>query len=131
MIPGEWAPQCTHFARFSLTYDLLRSLGIKNIKHYTRWYGEGWNGGSSLWEDVPACTGNDTSMAPAAFPAASFPGSLKRFHETVGTDKTLWAHNGLWTTASPYRKRYPFAEGASDEETPPQGPELWETAGNE
>ena len=30
-----------------------------------RRYGEGWNGGASLWEDVPQCTGNDTSLAPA------------------------------------------------------------------
>jgi hypothetical protein len=36
----------------------------------------------------------------------------------------MWAHNGLWTAQSPYRKTFPFAE---DEAVgPPQGPELWQ-----
>ena len=27
----------------------------------------------------------------------------------VGLEKTLWAHNGLWTEASPYRKNKDYA----------------------
>jgi hypothetical protein len=86
---------------------------------------QGWNGGSALWEDVPQCTGNDTSLEPNAYPAATFPKGLKAFHETIELDKTLWAHNGLWTAASPYpyRKNYSFADG--EEEGPPQGAALW------
>ena len=40
--------------------------------------------------DVAACTGNDTSREPAAFPADTFPRGLKAFHKTVGEDKTIW-----------------------------------------
>jgi hypothetical protein len=87
-------------------------------------YGEGWNGGVSLWEDLPTCTGNDTSSAPAAYPADSFPKGLQAFRETVGLDKTIWVHNGAWTAASPYRSRFPFAE--NEPQGPPQGPELWD-----
>ena len=41
----------------------LREQGIP-IRHFlldSWWYGEGWNGGVSYWEDVAACTGNDTA----------------------------------------------------------------------
>ena len=104
----------------------LKAQGIP-IRHFlldSWWYGEGWNGGVSLWEDVPACTGNDTSRAPAANPADSFPrGGLKAFRETVGLDKTIWVHNGAWTADSPYRSEYLFASG--EPKGPPQGPELW------
>jgi hypothetical protein len=27
----------------------------------------------------------------------------------VGLEKTLWAHNGVWTEASPYRKNKDYA----------------------
>ena len=47
---------------------------------YCRWYGEGWNNGVSLWEDIPQCTGNDTSMAPGAYPGDTFPKGLKSVH---------------------------------------------------
>ena len=60
---------------------------------------------------------------PAAYPADSFPQGLKRFRETVGADKVIWVHNGLWTDKSPYRKQYPFAD--NDPMGPPQGPALW------
>lgn len=56
------------------------------IKHFlldSWWYGEGWNGGAALWEDVPQCTGNDTSLAPNVYPADTFPKGLKHFHEQV------------------------------------------------
>jgi hypothetical protein len=104
------------------------------------WYGEGWNGGTALWEDVPECTQNSTSMAKncadpkhpkhpkvpdCAWPANSFPLGLKKFHQTVGEEKTIWAHAGLWTFGSPYRSKYAFASGAREEETPPQGPGMW------
>ena len=48
--------------------------------HHCRWYGEGWNNGVSLWEDIPQCTGNDTSMAPGAYPGDTFPKGLKSVH---------------------------------------------------
>jgi hypothetical protein len=48
-------------------------------------------------------------MEPAAYPADTFPAGLAAFHEAVGSDKTIWAHNGLWVGASPYREKYPFA----------------------
>ena len=69
--------------------------------------GEGWNGGTALWEDVPECTQNSTVLvancsgkaAPdCAWPANSFPDGLKSFHRTVGEDKTIWVHAGLWTS---------------------------------
>jgi hypothetical protein len=94
------------------------------IKHFlldSWWYGEGWNGGASLWEDVPTCTGNDTSLAPNAYPADTFPKGLKAFHETVGTEKSIWVHNGFWSPTSPYREKYAFAEARG----PPQGDGLW------
>ena len=84
----------------------LEEQGIP-IKHFlldSWWYGEGWNGGASLWEDVPQCTGNDTSLVPAAWPADTFPKGLSAFRETVGNEKTIWVHNGMWNPASPYRK---------------------------
>ena len=110
----------------------LEEQGIP-IKHFlldSWWYGEGWNGGTALWEDVPECTGNSTALAknctdPAvpdcAWPADSFPAGLKAFRKTVGEDKTIWVHAGLWTSSSPYRTKYEFASGARGEETPPQG----------
>ena len=84
----------------------LKKQGIP-IKHYlldSWWYGEGWNGGASLWEDVPTCTGNDTSLAPNAYPADTFPKGLKEFHKQVGLEKSIWVHNGFWSPTSPYRK---------------------------
>jgi hypothetical protein len=101
----------------------LEEQGIP-IKHFlldSWWYGEGWNGGASLWEDVPQCTGNDTSLSPSAWPADTFPQGLRHFHQQVGTDKSIWVHNGKWNPASPYRKKYPFIPNGA-----PQGPELWE-----
>ena len=96
--------------------------------------GEGWNGGTALWEDMAECPGNSTSLASnctdprvsnCAWPADSFPSGLKKFRKTVGVDKTIWAHAGLWTSGSPYRAKYAFASGAEGEETPPQGPGMW------
>ena len=77
----------------------LTEQGIP-IKHFlldSWWYGEGLNSGASLWEDVPTCTGNDTSQVPAAYPADTFPLGLKHFRETIGIDKSIWVHNGFWT----------------------------------
>ena len=103
--------------------DALKAQGIP-IKHFlldSWWYGEGWNGGASLWEDIPQCTGNDTSLSPSAWPADTFPKGLKAFHETVGLDKSIWVHNGKWNPASPYREKYPFVAGGA-----PQGRQLWD-----
>ena len=97
------------------------------IKHFlldSWWYGEGWNKGAALWEDTPTCTGNDTSATPAAYPADTFPLGLAKFRDTVGAGMAIWAHNGLWTSDSPYRQTYPFASGEA--EGPPQGRELWD-----
>jgi hypothetical protein len=69
------------------------------------WYGEGWHGGAALWEDVPACTN------------VSFPNGLHDFWEKIGTDKTIWVHNGLWSAKSPYREHYEFSSATG----PPQG----------
>jgi hypothetical protein len=104
----------------------LEEQGVP-IKHFlldSWWYGEGWNNGVSLWEDVAACTGNDTSQVPASYPADTFPKGLKEFHAAVGLDKSIWAHNGLWTESSPYRAKFPFAD--QDPGGPPQGPGLWD-----
>ena len=104
----------------------LKEQGIP-IKHFlldSWWYGEGWNNGVALWEDTPACTGNDTALAPAAYPADTFPLGLIKFRETVGMDKSIWVHNGMWNAVSPYRKDYPFA--VHESQGPPQGPELWQ-----
>ena len=105
----------------------LEAQGIP-IQHFlldSWWYGEGWNGGASLWEDVPQCTGNDSSLAPRAFPADTFPnGGLKSFRSAVGENKTMWVHNGLWTGSSPYRDQYSFA--ADEPMGPPQGDGLWQ-----
>ena len=90
------------------------------IKHFlldSWWYGEGWNNGVALWEDVPECTGNSSSLAPGAYPANSFPQGLKAFHKAIGVDKVIWVHNGAWQPGSPYRKDYEFAS----ERGPPQG----------
>jgi hypothetical protein len=46
------------------------------------------HGGAYLWEDVPECVGNVTNAAN------TFPSSLKAFYKHIGSDKTLWAHNG-------------------------------------
>jgi hypothetical protein len=42
-------------------------------------------------------------MEPAAYAADTFPAGLAAFHEEVGSDKTIWTHNGRWVGASPYR----------------------------
>ena len=65
------------------------------------------------------CT--DPTVPDCAWPADSFPQGLKAFRKTVGEDKTIWVHAGLWTSGSPYRTKYEFASGARGEETPPQG----------
>ena len=117
---------CASYADTLLAVDAaLTEQGIP-IRHFlidSWWYGEGWNGGAALWEDVPQCTGNDTSLAPAARPAATFPAGLRAFRALVGENKTLWAHNGLWTPQTPYREYFPFAVGEAS--GPPQGPALW------
>lgn len=69
------------------------------------------------------CT--DPTVPDCAWPANTFPKGLKAFHKTVGEDKTIWVHAGLWTSGSPYRANFSFASGAEGEETPPQGPEMW------
>ena len=55
----------------------------------------------------------------------TFPLGLEAFHAAVGRDKTIWAHNGMWTQDSPYRTKYAFATG-DGQATPPQGPALWQ-----
>ena len=135
-IPSKWlhAPgiekpgHCGSYADTLLAANAaLEAQGIP-IQHFlldSWWYGEGWNGGASLWEDVPQCTGNDSSLAPRAYPAATFPnGGLKAFRAAVGAQKTIWTHNGLWTATSPYRDRYAFA--ANEPLGPPQGDGLWQ-----
>jgi hypothetical protein len=103
-----------------------QGIPIKHVLLDSWWYGEGWNGGAALWEDVPACTGNDTSLAPDAYPGDTFPLGLKTFRQTIGVDKALWGHNGLWSATSPYREKYSFADGAKGEATAPQGSGLWQ-----
>jgi len=104
----------------------LEEQGIE-IRHFlldSWWYGEGWNGGAAYWEDTPKCTGNDTSAegkckknaqgrleCEGVFPADSFPMTLKAFHRTIGVNKTIWVHNGVWVASSPYRKQFPFTQG--------------------
>jgi hypothetical protein len=108
--PGK----CDSYEDTLLAVDgALRAQGIP-IQHYlldSWWYGEGIYGGVSLWEDEPECVGMNGS--------GSFPRGLHAFQARV--NKTIWVHNGRWTSDSPYREKYPFVPDGA-----PQGPELWD-----
>lgn len=76
------------------------------------WYGENiYNGAVWLWED------NSTMMQRVE----SFPATLTSFAQKVAQDGViLWAHNGRFSTDSPYLTQYPFAG------IMPQGRDMWD-----
>jgi hypothetical protein len=86
-----------------------RRLPFSHLLIDSFWYGEGVYDGVSEWADSP-----DLMAA-----VHSFPRSLRAFSDAIGRDVALWAHNGHFIAASPYRARYPFRE------LMPQGPDMW------
>ena len=51
----------------------------------------------------------------------SFPRGLRAFWDRIGTNRTIWAHNGRWNKY-PYVAKYEFTPDG----TLPQGDSLWQ-----
>eukprot|EP00936_MAST-01D_sp_MAST-1D-sp1_P001500 g1500.t1 len=109
---GSAIPGCSSYQdTLEAVHDALvaQRVPYKHMLLDSWWYGENIYGGASLWED-------------AAFVRnISFPRGLRAFWQRIGTDKTIWAHNGKWSK-TPYAQNYSFTPDASL----PQGDSLWQ-----
>ena len=100
----------------TMSYVRKSLSGLPPIRHVlldSWWYGEGIYNGVSLWEDAPSLMQQ----------VQSFPAGLAAATSAYPASTVFWAHNGKFTSGSPYTtdSRFSFAAGQI-----PQGGALWD-----